>query len=82
MIFLNVALVSTFMINVMTQDLLYVKELYFNTLKLHLHHNHISITFVKRYNEHNLLKDNTISQIKQVFSIVKTTNLIKTAIAY
>jgi hypothetical protein len=82
MMFLNVTLESTFMINAVTQDLLYVKELYFDTSKLYLHYNHVLITFVKRYNEHYLLKDNRISQIKQVFSIVKSTKMIKTAIAY
>jgi hypothetical protein len=44
---LNVALVSTFMINAVTQILLYVKGLHFDTLKLHLHYNHVLIAFVK-----------------------------------
>lgn len=58
MTLLNVAYVAKFMTNIVSQDLLYVKGLHFDSWKLHLHREGNTIMTVKRYNGHYLLEDN------------------------
>lgn len=55
---LNVAYVADFMTNLVSQDLLYVKGLYFDNWKLHLHREGTTIATVNRHNGHYLLEDN------------------------
>ena len=58
MTLLNVAYVANFMTNLVSQDLLYVKGLYFDNWKLHLHRKGVTIATIKRYNGHYLMEDN------------------------
>jgi hypothetical protein len=63
MTLLNVAYVSNFMTNAVSQNLLYVKDLYFDNDKLHLHKKENIIAWVKRFNDHYLLKNNTAETV-------------------
>jgi hypothetical protein len=55
---LNVAYIANFITNLVSQNRLYVKNLYFDNWKLHLHRDESTMITVKRYNEHYLLKNN------------------------
>ena len=59
MTLLNVAYISDFMTNIVSQDRLYSRGLYFDNWKMHLHRNGETVSFVKRHNRHYLLEDNT-----------------------
>ena len=56
---LNVAYVPDFMTNVVSQDILRSKGLYFDNWKMHLHEKGVSFGFVTPYNGHYLMEDNT-----------------------
>jgi hypothetical protein len=58
MTLLNVAYIADFRINLVSKNRLYVKSLYFDHWKLHLHRDESTMITVKRYNEHYLLKNN------------------------
>lgn len=58
MTLLNVAYVSNFMANLVSQDILYAKGLYFDNWKMHLHQEVKTVGFVERYNGHYLLGNN------------------------
>ena len=81
---LNVAYVSNFMTNLVSQDLLYVKGLYFNNWKNHLHREGKTVAYVKRYDGHYLLEDNTSSDQASVFLVQQKPKIAtnKTATAY
>lgn len=55
---LNVAYVADFMTNIVSQDILRSKGLYFDNWKMHLHREGVSIGFVKPYNGHYIMEDN------------------------
>lgn len=58
MTLLNVAYVSNFMTNIVSQDILYDKGLYFDNWKLHLHREGQTVGFVERHQGHYLLENN------------------------
>lgn len=53
---LNVAYVSDFMTNLVSDDILYTKGVYFDNYKMHLHRKGESIGYVERYNGRYLLE--------------------------
>ena len=72
------------MTNLVSQDLLYVKGLYFDNWKNHLHRKGKTVAYVKRYNGHYLLEDNTSSDQASVFLVQQKPKIAtnKTATAY
>ena len=75
MTLLNVAFISDFMTNVVSQDIFYAKGLYFDNWKMHLHRDGKTVGYVDRYNGHYLLENNiTLSQKDQAGFVTTKTN--------
>ena len=75
MILLNVAYVPKFMTNIVSQDILYTKGLYFDNWKMHLHREEITIGLVERHNGHYLLENNMTSTPHASFAATKTRSM-------
>lgn len=59
MILLKLAYVADFRTNIVSQDLLCVKGVYFDNWKLYLHRDGATVASVIRFNSYYLLEDNT-----------------------
>lgn len=62
MTLLNVAYISDFMTNLVSEDILYTKGVYFDNFKMHLHRKGETVGYVERLNGHYLLENNVNSQ--------------------
>lgn len=58
MTLLNVAYVSDFMTNLVSQDILYTKGVYFDNGKMHLYREGKTMAYVERHNGHYLMENN------------------------
>lgn len=58
MTLLNVAYVPEFMTNIVSQDILYTKGVFFDNWRMHLHQHGNTFSYVERHNGHYLLENN------------------------
>lgn len=63
MTLINVAYVSDFMVNIVSEEKLLVKGLFYDSEKMHLHSKGKTIGYVERYNGHRLLENNCSTSI-------------------
>ncbi len=78
MILINVAYVSDFMINCVFQSQLKRRQMFFDEWKKHLHHKDKTLTWVKSWNEHYLMKNNLSSTFisSSSFIVISSFSLI------
>lgn len=58
MTLLNVAYILDFMINLVSEDILYTKRVYFDNHNMHPHRKGETVGYVERYNGRSLLENN------------------------
>ena len=80
MTLLDVAYVPDFMTNIVSQDKLYTKGLYFDNWKMHLHREGQTVGLVERHNGHYLLENNMTSTphastLHGSFAVTKTRSM-------